>query len=433
MNSLKTVMAFEFLGFIKKKKNWTMVIIIAVISLLVAISPLLINLFSGDDDNSDLIYIYSEIYTIEEIEAIFGDEAYPISNEDELNILLTTGEVDEFYQIKEDKITLYTTGGVGMSSQPSTRWFTSIFSTAYYSEFMDEKGLLDDYNDMSAYINNIDIVEVDINTEGATSDEILSVVESDIDSVASASIRYAVGYIFVMLIYISVSLYGGYTATSVGNEKASRTMETLIYSTDSTSLILGKVFGIFLASLIQVLLMLMFLVVGAVVAFSLSASTEFITAGDLDILTTVIFDFLTFKYILLFFVLYSLGFLTNLFIFASLSATVSKVEEISSAISTGTILSMFSFFIGMVLLVTPENKFLIALSYIPFFTPIAMFSRYTMGSASTFDLVYAVVVPTITVVLTGIFAAKLYKVGVLLYGTKPSFKDTILLVFKKDK
>ncbi len=426
MNNLRTVASFEFEGFIKKKKNWIMVSFVGILAILLALSPFLIGLFA--DDSADLMYIYSENYDAFAIKSVFGDNAYPITSESELNSLLASGDVTEFYDIGDEAITFYTTGTNAIVNQPSTNRFKSMFTTAYYSKFMAEQGLLDEFSEVSEYANNIDIKEIEVSDDGYT------VLDSDTEAKSNdLGIRYIVGYFFVMLTYISMMQYGSYAATTVGNEKASRTMETLIYSTDTNSLIYGKVLGVFLGAIIQVIVMCIMILGGAYIAINVGISQEMFTSSDISVLKDIIFGFLNFGYVFMFIILYALGFLITLFIFASLSATVSKVEEISSAISTGTIITMLSFFLGIALLMSPDNSFLVALSYFPLFTPLAMFSRFTMGATSTFDIIYAIVVPSITVVLIGMFAAKLYKVGVLLYGTKPSLKTLIINVFKKNK
>ncbi len=426
MNSLFTVTAFEFDGFIKKKKNWIMVCFVAILSLLIAFSPFLIELLG--DDTPDSMYIYTNNYTKQDIEATFGENAVLISSEEELVSLLQTGEVSDYYEIKDEGITYYSKQSNSLFDITNTSRFQAMFSTAYYAQFMAEKGLLEEFTAVAEYVNNIDVKEIEVTDDGYT------VLDSNTaENEADTGVRYFVGYIFLMLTYISMMQYGSYAATTVGNEKASRTMETLIYSTDTNSLILGKVLGVFLGAIIQVIVMCLLLVGGAIAALNLSVSQELLISADIETLSTIIFNFVNIEYVLIFITLYALGFLICLFIFASLSATVSKVEEISSAISTGSIISMLSFFLGIALLMNPDNKLLSALAYFPLFTPLAMFTRYTMGSTSTFDIVYAIVVPAITVVLIGMFAAKLYKVGVLLYGTKPSLKTLLGHVFSKSK
>ncbi len=426
MKNLFTVTSFEFEGFIKKKKNWGMVIFVAILAVILALSPFIIELLNTDAP--DLMYIYSDKYTSAEIAATFGENAVLIESEEELESLVTSGEVSEYYEIKDEGITFYTKESSSLFDMTNTSTFRAMFSTAYYAQFMAEKGLLEEFTAVAEYVNNISVKEFEVTENG------YSVLDSDGDGKnAEIGIRYFVGYVFLMLTYISMMQYGSYAATTVGNEKASRTMETLIYSTDTNSLILGKVAGVFLGAIIQVVVMCILLVGGAIAALNISVSQELLIASDIETLSTILFNFFNLEYILIFIIMYALGFLICLFIFASLTATVSKVEEISSAISTGSIVSMLSFFLGIALLMNADNKILTALSYFPLFTPLAMFTRYTMGSTTTFDMVYAIVVPSITVVLIGMFAAKLYRVGVLLYGTKPNFKTLIGHVFSKSK
>ncbi len=99
MNNLRTVATFEFDGFIKKKKNWIMVGFVFILAVLLAVSPILVGLFA--DENADLMYIYSDKYDAFAIKSVFGDIAYPVTSEEELNSLLSSGAITEFYNVDE--------------------------------------------------------------------------------------------------------------------------------------------------------------------------------------------------------------------------------------------------------------------------------------------------------------------------------------------
>lgn len=424
MNNLFTVMSFEFNGFIRKKSNWIYIILVAILSIFIAISPFIINLF--DDDSPSLIYLYNENVDINPLETFFNDEVYVFNDKDELNEMVENGDVENFYYLGKDKITFYTTGSIGINSQSKISSFKSIIREIYITKFMTDNGLYKQYNEINNYINNIDMKKFQI------SNNQFSVVNPENNSELEQSIRFAVGYFLLMLAYMTIMQYGSYVSTTVGKEKSSRTMESLIYSTNTNSLILGKVLGVFLGAIVQILIMCIMLITAIFIALRIAIYTDTFTSQDIQMIAKAIFSIVDIKYILVFLTLYSFGFLINLFLFASLSATISNIEEIASAISVGTILSLIIFMISIMIFLNPGNKFLMSLSYFPLFTPLTMFARYSLGLTSTCDMIYAYIVSPITILLIGIFASKLYRVGVLLYGTKPSFRTLVVKVFSKN-
>lgn len=423
--SFKTVFSFELSGFLKNKKNWVLVYIMVALSIILALSPLLINFFN--DDSVDKIYLYFE-NTNQTLENTDSEYYHVIKDKNELNELLEN-DISEFYLINDENITLYTLDNYSIMSQPSTKRFSSIISPIYINSFMASNDLLEEYQSLNSYVNNIDIKPIQLTNTGYKVVENTNTVSDE----AELGIRYILGYILVMIFYISMMQFGGYASSSVANEKASRTMESLIYSTNTNSLIYGKVFGIFIGSIIQILAIILLLLCGAFIAVQLIISGNIMDQTTINIIVNTLLGVINFNFILIFIILYSLGFLMTLFIFASLSATITKIEELPSAISIGTFISIITFLIGLSGLINPSSKLFTILAYVPFFTPLAMFSRFVMGATTTFDIMYAIISSIITVVLISLFAAKLYKVAVLLYGTQPTKKQLVKEIFKKNK
>lgn len=419
MNNFKTVFAFEFLGFVKKKKNWTVLIIMGIISVLIAISPKIIGFF--DDDEIEKYYVVNE--NSESLNKIIVENEMEnlvvVNSIEDMNEYVINGDTTEFYVFTDEKIEYYTTEKENLYSTTNSE-FIKIFKNFYLNNFLAEKGMLEEYTDIMSYLDNIETkrIEVDNSEFSLISEEDETVFE----------IKYTVGYALIMLMYITMMQFSSYIATIVANEKTTRTMESLIYATDTNSLIIGKVFGVFAATFLQIVLMCIALLIGINVAMSFGTNST----GDSMILYAEIFKYINFEYILFFLSMYCLGFLMNLFIFAALSSTITKIEELSSAISVGTIISMFSFFVAIGIFTMPQNAVIDKLVYFPLFTPMCMYAKYSLGMTSGFDIVYAIIVPVITIGLIAIFTSRMYKVGVLLYGTKPSNKELIKTIFSKE-
>ncbi len=412
MNNIKTVVSFEFLGFIKKRSNWITLIIVSIFSLIIAILPHIKNLIS-DNSSDDNIYLYFENTAPLQID---NNMFTVIDNRDKLLEMVSQEVIDEFYTIDDDTITLYTTKSNNLYE--TDKAFKSNFMDLYISEIITDEQFLNSYNKILNTLDNIERKEIILNDSG------YYISDSSEENFYS---RFIIGYFLLMVTYITMSQFSSYASISVANEKTSRTMESLIYITDTNSLIIGKVLGVFLGGMVQVFFMILSLLLGLYCSITFSPnSTLEITPGFIDI-----FNNITLKYILFYAICCSFAFLNNLFIYASLASTVTKIEELPSTLSLGSFISVISFFIAIAIFTTPPNVFLNIAPYFPLFTPLAMLAKFSVGTITTFDIIYTLIVSTITICLIAILASKIYKIGVLFYGTKLNHKQLIKEIFKK--
>lgn len=220
-------------------------------------------------------------------------------------------------------------------------------------------------------------------------------------------------YIMVMALYIVILYYGQGVASSVASEKSSRAMEVLITSVKPVPMIFGKILSASLAGLVQ-----MFCVFGtAIISYQLNQSSG--AAGSLlNSLLNIPPSLL--GYMLLFFML---GFLIYAFLYGAAGSMVSKLEEVGQAVLPITFLFVIGFLIT-ILAITGDavNSLPIKVfSFIPVTSPMVMFARIAMGEVSAPEVAASILVLMISVVLTGILSAKIYRAGVLIYGTKPTF------------
>ena len=181
-------------------------------------------------------------------------------------------------------------------------------------------------------------------------------------------------YIMIFALYMVILLYGQMVATNVATEKSSRAMELLVTSVKPTSMMFGKVLASCLAGFIQLLL-----VFGSAILFYNINGESW---ADIPIVASI-FDMplSLFAYMLVFFVL---GFLIYAFLYGAIGSTASKLEDINTSVMPITFLFIFAFIVVMISMSSGEvdNLLMKVCSYIPFTSPMAMFTRIAMSTVA---------------------------------------------------
>lgn len=304
--------------------------------------------------------------------------------------------------------------------------------------------VFDSSDSYTYYVNNLQMT--DVNTEMA--DEILksiSISDKLIQSGLSAekaqeimgtAISYEVQtlgvdqinnffytYIMVFALYMVIVFYGQMISNSVAMEKSSRAMELLITSAKPTSLMFGKIIAACLAGLTQLICVFG----SSIIFYNLNKSYW----GDNMIINSIFnMPVELFAYMLIFFIL---GLLVYSFMYGAIGSMVSKVEELNTAAMPVTLIFVASFLVVVFSMSSGEvdNLLMKVCSFIPFTSPMAMFTRIAMSTVPVYEIIISVIILIASVFLIGFGSAKIYKTGVMLYGTKPNLKNMIKTVFGK--
>lgn len=218
-------------------------------------------------------------------------------------------------------------------------------------------------------------------------------------------------YILLFALYMAIMVYGQLVASSVATEKSSRAMELLITSARPDSLIFGKILGAGTAGLLQ----LAGILGSGYLFYQLNRSyyqKSEIVASIFGMPLSMLL------YAILFFVL---GFFLYAFIYGALASLVSRMEELSQTIMPVTWLFVAAFFVVFFGMTGGQvnGPLMIACSYIPFTSPMAMFVRLAMGSVAGWEVAVSVGILLLSTLGVGMLAAAVYRVGVLLYGKAP--------------
>ncbi len=228
-------------------------------------------------------------------------------------------------------------------------------------------------------------------------------------------------YIMIFALYMVILLYGQMVAMSVATEKSSRAMELLITSARPINMMFGKVLAACMAGLIQIIA-----IFGSALLFYNTNKSYWGDNGIIDSIFNIPPDL--FAYMLVFFLL---GFLIYAFLYGAISSTVSKLEDINTAVQPVTYLFLFGFMVVIFSMTSGnvDNILMQVCSYIPFTSPMAMFTRIAMSTVPWYEIAISIGVLIASTFGIGILSAKIYRVGVLMYGTAPKIKNIIKAVW----
>ncbi|MBQ7288293.1 MAG: ABC transporter permease [Clostridia bacterium] len=229
-------------------------------------------------------------------------------------------------------------------------------------------------------------------------------------------------YIMIFALYMVILLYGQMVAMNVATEKSSRAMEVLITSAKPISMMFGKVIASCIAGLVQ-----LGAIFGSALLFYNVNKSHW---GD-NMIIDSIFNIPPelFAFMLVFFLL---GFLIFAFLFGAIASTVSKLEDINTAVQPITFLFIFGFMVVIFSMTSGnvDNVLMKVCSYIPFTSPMAMFTRIAMSTVPWYEVAISIIILIGSTIGIGILSAKIYRVGVLMYGTAPKLKNIIKAVWK---
>ena len=252
-------------------------------------------------------------------------------------------------------------------------------------------------------------------------------------------IKISFGMFLGMLLYIFIFAYGSMIMMSVIEEKTSRIVEIMISSVKPFQLMMGKILGTSLAGLTQflvwglLLMMFSYLMISAFGIESTTQNNELLlnSSGNmtmnqeaLDMISA--FISLPILNILIAFLLYFLGgYLLYASLFAAIGAAVDNQTDAQQFVMPLTIVLILALYAGMLTVPEdPNGTVAILLSHIPFTSPVVMLMRIPYG-VPVYEQIISIIILYLTFVLCIWLAAKIYRVGILMYGKKPSYKELI--------
>lgn len=252
-------------------------------------------------------------------------------------------------------------------------------------------------------------------------------IDEDEDRVTSTIISSLVGMLMSLVLYMFVLIYGQMVMTSIIEEKNNRVLEVVVSSVSPSRLMLGKILGIGAVAVTQIVIWAL-LICSFTTWVMPSMLSSFLNAGtDIDLMQalTMLGDT---GFILNLFVLLTLllvgGYLFYSAIYAAIGSAVDNIQDASQLQTVAVIPIILGMVFSMSVINDPNSTLAVWLSMIPFTSPMVMMARIPFGIPAG-QIVASLAILYVSVVFLIWLSAKIYRVGIFMYGKKPNFKELI--------
>lgn len=389
----------------------------------------------------------------------------------QITIIDQTGLYDGIYQDSEEYQFTYTQGTLSPAEMRAD-------DSQPYAYVIIKNNLLDDPNGMTIYsqkqiTNSCESMIKSKMEEFLKNEKLLSynipnikqiIDESDVnlsidtirleedgaETQTSSELVMIIGMAMTLIIYMFLMLYGGQVMSSVMQEKTNRIVEVMISSVKPFELMVGKIISIGLVGLTQLGIWILFIAgillsVGAI--FSLggtpdAASIENMTvmAGSMNGVDTAqlagseagiaqeiqrLIGSIDITQLLVCFVLFFIGgYILYASLFAAIGSAVDNESDTQQFMVPITFIIIFALYAGIFSAENPDGPLAMWCSMIPFTSPIVMMVRIPFGVA-TWELVLSMIILYGSAIGLAWVAGRIYRVGILMYGKKPSYKEML--------
>lgn len=419
MKQFGTIFKFELKNYLKNKIFAGVTVFLVAVIAAVMFFPSIMDAINGDETKSEdgkeieaveitgtMLLGTNGAENSEEIRQSFGEafmEYEVLLSEDDPDVIkekVTSGEAECAFVLNSPTSYTYYVNNLSMYDM-NTEIADELLKNMYGQNAMVNGGMSPEE------ARNILAVQIEHETESLGKDQMQN---------------FFYTYIMIFALYMVILLYGQMVATNVATEKSSRAMELLITSAKPVSMMFGKVIASCLAGFIQILVVFG----SAILFYNLNQSSwegNMIIASVFDMPPELL------VYMLVFFVL---GFLIYAFMFGAIGSMASKLEDINTSVMPVTLLFIAGFIVVMMSMSSGDVDSLLMriCSYVPFTSPMAMFTRIAMSTVPFYEVAISIIILIGTVIAIGVAAAKIYRVGVLLYGTTPKIGSIIKAIRK---
>ena len=318
--------------------------------------------------------------------------------------------------------------------------------TATMSRYIDDA--LEDYRIRSYDIDGLEEIVNSVKADVPIRTFVLD--EKGGEKVSESGVNSILSMVLGIFIFLFITMFGSMVMTAVVEEKTSKVVEVLISSVKATELMFGKIIGVALVALTQFFLWIVLSIVLLSAGMGIiapkmmdSVDAQSIVAGlpegtnQFDAMTAVLSQsdselgdvvgtlagLNIGQLVLYFIVFFVLGYLLYASLFAAIgSAAVDNENDTSQLQMPVTIPLMIAYFIALYAYNAPDSAVALWGSMIPFTSPIVMLARIPFGVPG-WQILLSIGLLVVTTIACAYLSAKIYKVGVLMYGKKTTFKD----------
>ncbi len=412
-HSLKLIIAREYMTRVKRKSFIITTILVPLLMIALSLAPAAVMLLSSPENRN--------IAVVDQTGLI----ASRLNNNDEVKFVSVDAPLDSLRADTDfDAILVIDANAVKKPAEAIrlySRGAPAMQTGAYINSQLEdaiEDIRLEEYN-----IDNIKQILASVQADF----ELPTIrIDKEEDTATSVGLSYIIGLTLDMMLYMFILIYGQMVMNSIIEEKNNRVLEIVVSSVKPTWLMLGKISGIGLVAITQILIWAV--LIGSCSLWSMpllgdlgatSESTEI--AAAISQLSDTGFIAGLFVYLLLFFIG---GYLFYSAIYAAIGSAVDNVQDASQLSTIATMPVIIGIISSMAVLSNPGSTLAFWVSVIPFTSPMAMMSRLPYG-VPTWEIILSLIVLYISFAFLIWLCAKIYRVGIFMYGKKPTLIEII--------
>ena len=413
MNSpLSIIISREYLERVKRKSFIITTLLVPLLMIICMVAPALFMLL-GDDEQRNIAVI-DDTAQIAQLLRDTNDIRFTTLDNGNLDAARADDDYDAILAIgaraidnPEGAITLYTRGAASMNTDTEV---TSQLNRA-----------IEDIRLRAYNIDNIRQILKEVEA-----DVTLSTVRIDTseDTETSSILSYFLGLIMDMLLYMFILIYGQIVMNSIIEEKNNRVLEIVVSSVKPMILMMGKIIGVGLVAITQILIWAV--IAGAAsgwllpfLSSSTDVSSEPAVAAAIQQLSDTGYVASLFVYMILFFVG---GYFFYSSIYAAIGSAVDNIQDAGQLSSVATIPVVIGIIASMSIIQNPNTALAFWLSVIPFTSPMAMMSRLPFG-VPVWETILSLTLLYASFIFMIRLCGKIYRVGIFMYGKKPTFDE----------
>ena len=429
MSNISLVIEREYRSRVIKKSFIITTLLMPLMMLIITFAPAAMMIFSEPE--------HTVVSVIDDSHAI----ADRLVNSDNLQFLpCTASSVDQALREKPDSPVLVIPGNVLENRNAQLRLYTT-----GPSSLKVEADISNQVNDIieTVRLTNYGINDIDKILSDVRSTLSVQVVRSDKDDDATSSeFAYVLGTVLSLVLYMFMLLYGQMVMTSIIEEKNNRVLEVVVSSVKPVDIMMGKIIGIALVAVTQIVIWavlsfaIVTLLVPAIMPAEIMSDLAAVNSGNMsgvsagaDLSLLVAFSQLTnLTFLAGIFVTMALflvgGFLLYSAIYAAIGSSVDNIQDASQLQIFTIVPIMLGLFCSMSVGVNPNSSLVMWCSFIPFTSPMVMMARLPFG-IPLWQTILSLVILTASFIAMTWVAAKIYRVGIFMYGKKPTVRDLI--------
>lgn len=410
MNSpLSIIVSREYLERVQRKSFIISTLLTPLLMLGLMMAPALFAILAGPENKT--------IAVIDRTDAMIARQ---LDNEGELNFKVVQGELAELIDNADyDAVLVIEADAV---SRPSAIKLYSHEAASMQTEgaiSSQLENIIEDERIKAYDIDNLSQIMKEVKADVRL--ETFRISEGD-TSETSSIISYIVGITTSLMLYMFIMLYGQMVMTSIIEEKNNRVLEIVVSSVKPNALMMGKIVGIGLVAVTQILIWGIILTACSIWLMPLvSGAAQGAGGFDLGVLGSPAYILELFGYITLFLIG---GYLFYSSIYAAVGSAVDNIQDASQLVSIAVIPIIIGMVMSMSVVQNPASSLAVWTSMIPFTSPMVMMARIPFGIPAwqiwtSLALLYASFAGMVWL------SAKIYRVGIFMYGKKPSFSELI--------